>query len=143
MISKSQDCFANISLTKAPIFMKFHTYIHKIVKINQKIFRKDPCTNAHTRGLNVRARVLSQRNERVHVYASCGHVCGRIFTKNLLILLYFPININLKFHKNRSFRCGDICKTIMNKKISSIFNVFWIFTQFCSPKSLQRWIITP
>ena len=122
--------------------MKFDTFIYEIVKNYQQIFRKDPCIHTRTRGVNVSAYVLSQRNERVHVYASCGHVCGRIFTKNLLILLYFPININLKFHKNRSFRCGDICKTIMNKKISSIFNIFWIFTQFCSPKSLQRWIIT-
>ena len=33
---------------KAPIFMKFETYIHKIVKNYQKIFRNDPCTHVRT-----------------------------------------------------------------------------------------------
>ena len=46
MIFESQYNFANISATKAPIFMKLQTNIHKIVKNDQKIFRKDPCTNA-------------------------------------------------------------------------------------------------
>ena len=33
MIFKSQYCFANISATEAPMFMKFETYIHETVKI--------------------------------------------------------------------------------------------------------------
>ena len=110
---KTQDCFANISATKSPIFMKLQTHIHKIVKNDHKIFRKDPCTNARTRGLNVRARVSSRQNVRAHVYASCARVCARILTKNLVIILYYLMNISLKFHKDRSFRCGDICKTIL------------------------------
>ena len=40
--------FANISATKAPIFIKFESFIHEIVKNYQMIFRKDPCTNTHT-----------------------------------------------------------------------------------------------
>ena len=113
MISKSQDCFANISLTKAPFFMKFQIYIHKIVKNIHKIFHKDPSTHARKRCLNVRARVLSRRNVLAHIYASCGPVCGRIFTKNLLIILYYLININLKLYEDQSVRCGDICKKLM------------------------------
>ena len=74
MIFKSQYCFANISATKARIFMKFETYIHKIVKNHQIIFRKDPCTHARTRGVNMRARVSSRKNAHVHVYASCARV---------------------------------------------------------------------
>ena len=60
MIFKSQYCFANISATKAQIFMKFETFICKIVQNHQLIFRKDPCTHAHTRGANVRARISSR-----------------------------------------------------------------------------------
>ena len=46
---KTKDCFANISATKASIFMKLQTNIHKTVKNYHKIFRKDPYTNTHTR----------------------------------------------------------------------------------------------
>ena len=113
MIKKSQHYFANISATKAPIFMKFETCIHMIVQNYQKNFCKDPCTHARTRGVDVRARVLSRRNERAHVYASCARMCARIFTKNHLIILNYLMNISLKFHKDRSFRCRDICKIIL------------------------------
>ena len=88
--------------------MKFETFIYKIVKNHQQIFRKDPCTHARTQGKNVRARVLSRQNARAHVFASCAPVSARIFMKNLLMIFYYIIDINLKFHKDRSFRCGDI-----------------------------------
>ena len=113
MILKSQFCFVNISATKAPIFMKFETYIHKIVKNYQQIFHKDPCTHACTGVVNVRTRVSSRQNVRTHVYASCAHLCARIITKNLLIILNYLMNISLKFHKDRSFHCGDICTTML------------------------------
>ena len=113
MIFKSQYGFANISAMKAPIFMKFVTYIHKIVKNYQKIFRKDPCTNAYTRDKNMRAHVSSRQTARAHVHVSCVPVYARIFSKNLLIKLYYFMNISHKFHKDRSFRCEDICKTIL------------------------------
>ena len=57
MIFESRYNFANISATKAPIFMKFETYINKIVKNYKIFFGKDPCTHARTRGVNVDARV--------------------------------------------------------------------------------------
>ena len=137
MIFKTQDCFANISSTIAPIFMKLQTNIHQIVKNDHKIFCKDPCANARTRGINVRARVLPRRNARAHVYASCARVCARIFTKNLVIILYYLVNISLKFHKDRSFRCGDICKTILSFENHQFFNVFSIFSQFHTSKVFQ------
>ena len=135
MIFKTQDCFANISATKAPIFMKLQTNIHKIVKNDHKIFRKDPCTNTRTWGINVRARVLSRQNARAHVYASCARVCARIFTKNLVIILYYLMNISLKFHKDWSFRCGDICKTILSFKNHQFSMYFAYFHSFALPKS--------
>ena len=113
MVFKSQHCFANISATKAPISMKFETYIYKIVGNYQMIFRKDPCTHTPTRAINARARVSSRQIPRAHVYALCARACAQIFTKNLLIILYYLMNESLKFHKDRSFRCGDICKTIL------------------------------
>ena len=70
MIFDSQYCFSNISAAKAPIFIKFETSIHKIVKNYQKIFREDLCTHARKQGVHVRARVSSWQNASAHVYAS-------------------------------------------------------------------------
>ena len=103
MIFKSQYCFANISATEAQIFMKFETYLHKIVKNPQIIFRKDPCRHARTRDVNVRARVLSRRKTRADTYASCARICARIFTKNHLMILYYLMKISLKYPIALSF----------------------------------------
>ena len=85
--------------------MKFEINSKKMVKNHQQIFRKDPCIHTHTRRVNVRTRVLSRRNVRAHVFPSCAGVCAGIFIKNLLMILYDLIAINLKFHKDRCFRC--------------------------------------
>ena len=91
--------------------MKFETYIHKILKNYQMIFCKDPCSNEPTRGVNVR-------------------MCARIFIKNYLIIFYYLMNKSLKFHKDRSFRCWDICKTILTFVLFLIFYVFSAFSKF-------------
>ena len=96
----------------------------------QMIFRKDPCIHMLTRRVNVRAHILSRQNARAHVYASCVGMCARIFTKNHLINLYYLMNKSLKFHKDRSFRCWDICKTILTFVLFLIFYVFSIFSKF-------------
>ena len=116
----------NISATKHRIFMKLETYNYQIVKNYHKIFRKDPCTNARTRGVNVRARVSSRQNARANVYDLCARVCVQICTKIVVVFLYYHINLSLKFHKDLSFCCGDICKTIMtfkNHQFSMILHI--------------------
>ena len=56
----------------------------KVVKNYQMIFRKDPCKDARTRGVNVRAHVLSRRNARAHVYAFVRvRVCTDLYEKSL------------------------------------------------------------
>ena len=113
--------------------MKFETFIHEIVKNYQMIFRKDPCIHKPSRGVNVRARVLSRQNARAHVYASCARICAQICTKNLLMILYYLMNKSLKFHKDRSFRCWDICKTILTFVLFLIFScIFHIFKIWAS-----------
>ena len=44
--------FGHISSMEARIFMKFETYIHKIVPDHQPNFYKDPCKDARARGKN-------------------------------------------------------------------------------------------
>ena len=137
MTFECQYRFANISATKARIFMKFETYIYKIVKNCLLIFCKDPCTHVRTRGKNMRARVSSRQNARAHIYASCVRVCAQIFTKNLLIIYYYLMNISLKFYKDPSFLCGDICKTVLTFKrhqFSMYFSYFYSYTPQKSSK---------
>ena len=48
MIKKDQHCFANISATKARIFMKFYVVVNcYLVNLILK-FHDDPCINACT-----------------------------------------------------------------------------------------------
>ena len=56
-----------------------------------------------------RIKQTSQQNASAHIYASCARLCARIFTKTF----YYLMNLSFKFHKDRSFRCRDICKTIL------------------------------
>ena len=51
----------NISLTEAQIFMKFETYVYKIVLDHQPNFHKDPCKDARARGENARTCDALQR----------------------------------------------------------------------------------
>ena len=56
MIKKHQYCFANISTTKAGIFMKFYVEVnYYLVNLSFK-FHDDPCINARTQVVNRRTR---------------------------------------------------------------------------------------
>ena len=109
--------------------MKLETYFHKVVKNHQIIFRKVPCTHARTRDVNVCAPVLSRQNARAYTYTSCARIFARIFTKNYLMFLYYLMKISIEFHKDLSFRCEDICKTILTFKNHqcSMFKIPLIF----------------
>ena len=82
MIFKSQYCFANISATKASIFMKFKTYIHKIVQNYQMIFRKDPCTHTRTQGVNVGACFVATKRASARLRLVCPLVCTDLYEKS-------------------------------------------------------------
>ena len=73
---------------------------------------------------------------------ACAHVltcarmfllCARgyeIFTKKHLVVKYFVISLSLKFHKDPSFSCGDICKIIIIVWVHSFTCINGI--NFCS-----------
>ena len=46
---------------EARIFMKFETYVHKIILDHQLTFHKDPCKDARARGENARTCDALQR----------------------------------------------------------------------------------
>ena len=55
-LNKHQYCFANISGTKARIFMKFYVVVnYYLVSLSFK-FHKNPCTNARAHVVNARTR---------------------------------------------------------------------------------------
>ena len=115
--------------------MKFDIYICMTIKIYHKIFCKDQCTHTRTRDVNVRARVSSRQNACARVYASCARLGARIFTKIHMINLNCLMNISIKFHKDRSFRCGDICKMILTFKNHRFSMYFAYFHSFSPSKS--------
>ena len=53
--------FGHTSSMEARIFMKFETYLHKIVLDPQPNFQKDPCKDARARGKNTRTCDALQR----------------------------------------------------------------------------------
>ena len=61
---------------------------------NQIHFRKDPCTNACKKRLNVRA----------HVYARCACVRAQIFTKIYSVVSNYLMNLSSKYRKDPCFR---------------------------------------
>ena len=70
MIKKHQYCFANISATKAQIFMKFYVVVnYYLVSICIK-FHEDSCFNA-------RARVVNARNrDKTYTHAFTTRACA-------------------------------------------------------------------
>ena len=89
-------------------------------------------------------RISSRQNARAHFYASCAGVCAQILTKNLLMILYYLMNISLKFHIDLSFRCRDICKTVLTFKshqFSMYFPYFHSYTPEKSSKMDNYWTV--
>ena len=53
---------------------------------------------------------------RARTYALCGGVHEPIISKIFVGVHYYHINLILKFYKDPSVHCGDICKTILTIK---------------------------
>ena len=100
MIKKHQYCFANISATKAIIFKKFYLVInYYLVSLCLK-FQEDPCINACARVVNTHVHVLLR-------VPSCVHIYARIFMIFEILAHKIINDHHIKFHEDRSFRCGD------------------------------------
>ena len=56
-------------------------------------------------------------NVRARVYNSCARICARIFVKFKTLAHKIVIDHHIKFHGDPSFRCGDICKTILTFRL--------------------------
>ena len=82
----------------------------------------------HKRARTKRFNAHAQRNVHAHFYASCAHMCARIFTKRVLIGFYYPLKWSVKFNKDPSYSCGHICKTVVTFVWSLIFYVFCMFS---------------
>ena len=59
---------------------------------------------------------------------------ARIFMKFATFAHKMVIDDHIELHEDPSFRCRDICKTILAFVYSLIFNVFRIFSQFRTSK---------
>ena len=61
MITESQFYYANISATKAQIFMKFYVVVKYYIVILSFKFHDNLCINVRARAVNVRARAVNVR----------------------------------------------------------------------------------
>ena len=96
MIKEHQYCFANISLTKARIFMKFYMVVnYYLVNFSFK-FHEDQCINACTRVVNARAQVLLRvRAFTTHLRALNANISAikaRIFIKFNVVINYYLVS---------------------------------------------------
>ena len=82
MIFDSEYCFANISATKAWIFIKFETYTHMIVVNSHNNFGKDSWT--HTRAQGVNARTCHEMHARAFLTRVC--MCMHGSSPNILTM---------------------------------------------------------
>ena len=64
---------------------------------------------AHTSCKRARARFIAS----ARAYESCARICSRIFMKFKILVRKIVMDHHLKFHKDSSFRSGDICKAIL------------------------------
>ena len=94
---------------------------------------------AHTRRKHTCARFVAMKRARTHLRLVYAHLCTDLYEKSFDDSL-LP-TISLKFHKDRSFRSGDICKTILTFVWSLIFYVFCLFSKYEHQSYAQFWKI--
>ena len=128
-MNKHQYCFANISATEAPIFLKFY------VKVNYLGFKfyEDSGINARTSCKHLRACFILS----ACVYDSCARICAPIFLKFVKKAHKIVIDHHIKFHKDPGFCCGDNCKQYWLSENNNFQCIFHIFT-VSHLKSLTR-----
>ena len=81
---------------------------------------------------------------RARVYSSYVHIYARIVMKFETKAHKIVIDYQIKFHKDRSFRCRDICKTILVFFNYWFSMYFWNFGNYAPPKPSKiddYWII--
>ena len=74
-----------------------------------QISRRSVHKCARTSCKRARARFTAS----VRVYDSCAHICAQISMKFETHAHKIVFEYHIKFHKDLSFRCRDICKTIL------------------------------
>ena len=138
MILKCRYYFANISATKIPIFMKFETLAPKVVMNYHNNFCKDPCINALTRGVNVRARVSS------HIHTFRPRV--RVFMHGSLRKLLWQFITTLGAQVSNFIKIGAFIAEIFAKQYRHFkinkFQCILANIHFNAPKKLLKWIIS-
>ena len=68
---------------------------------------------AHTSCKRARARSIAS----ARVDDSCACICARIFMKFETYTHKIVVDNHIKFHEDLSFRCGDICKTMLTFRL--------------------------
>ena len=132
-MENGQYCFANISTKKARILMKLFMVVNKYLVSFSIKFHEDPCINERAGAAHF---IVS-----AHIYKSCACICSRIIMKFKTLVHKIVIDHHIKFDKDPSFHCGDICKALTLSEYFNFQCIFHIFT-VSHHKGLTRWINT-
>ena len=97
-------------------------------------------TSTHTRRKRARARFVATKRARTFTPLLRPCVHGSVPPKKLVVP-YYLMNLNFKFHKDWSFHCRDIHKIILTLK-NHQFSMYFPHSYNYVPQSLQRWIFT-
>ena len=92
-LNTRQYCYANISATKAPIFMKFETQLHKI----ENNIKKSECLSISDENNNPKGFTIPYVHVPFHKDRSfgCGDICNIILT----CVLPFIFNVFCEFSR--------------------------------------------
>ena len=104
--------------------------------ISQRFVHKCACTSCK----RAHARFIKS----ARVYHSCARIYAEIFMKFEILAHKIIIDCHIKFHEDRSFCCGDICKTILvffNRWFSMYFPYFLNYAPQKSSEMDNYWII--
>ena len=120
----------NISAKKAQILMKFYVVVNYYLVSMCIEFHQDLCINARTRILNARAR----DKPYTRVFITRARVFMHKSSWNFKYKSKIVIDHRIKFHQDPSFRCRDICKTILVFFNHWFSMYFWYFCNYAPPK---------
>ena len=125
MIKKHQNCFANISATKAQISMISYMVVNYYLVRLSFIFHEDPCINARAQVVNTRAHVLL----RVRAFttrlralnANISSMKAWIFIKFHVVVHYYLVSWSFEFHE-------DPWINVRKRVVNALYFV-WFITQ--------------
>ena len=80
-------------------------------------------------------RDCAQQNVPARIYSSCACVHAQIFSGQKLVITTYLMSLSFKFHKDLSFRWGDISLFV------TVYDLELKYYHFQTPQKTQFWAV--